>query len=121
MDPITSVRTPLNSTLKIEKSLTKSDLNEVIPLSLKDKQIEEIVLTNDLQVENEDKIENRDLESTETLISKEGNKIPSPPVKSYYRHDLCDESSDSEHETKGKSRLDSDEGYGRLPSIQTYF
>ncbi len=121
LDPISSVRTPLNSTLKIEKSLTKSDLNEVIPLSLKDIQIEEIVLPNDLKVENEDKIENRDLESTETLISKEGNKIPSPPVKSYYRHDLCDESSDSEHETKGKSRLDSDEGYGRLPSIYVNF
>jgi arginine/serine-rich splicing factor 16 len=129
MDPITSVKTPLNSTLKIEKSLTKSsDLNEVIPLSLKDKQIEEIVLPNDLQIENEDKIENRDLESTETLISKEGNKVPSPPLKSYYRHDLCDESSDSEHETdkyetetKGKSRLDSDEGYGRLASVYVIF
>jgi len=69
--------------------------------------------TTDLETISELKSEDLDTESTDNVVKEEGNKVPSPPVKSYYRHDLCDSESDNEskHESKAKSRLDSDEGY----------
>jgi hypothetical protein len=65
------------------------------------------------QVINEDSSKQEITQEVDT--NKDGKKLPSPPMKSYYRHDLCNTSSEDENEIiDEKEKVNSDEGSKKI-------